>query len=176
MLKKIIGKLLYATLGALLPRSTARFGGKLGKSFRGFCAGLMFIKTGSNVNLEKHAVTSTRVTIGSNSGIGENCYIQGAVTIGDNVMMAKNVKIFTTNHETRRTDIPMCEQGSQPERPVTIGSDVWICDSVIICPGSKIGSGVILGAGAVVRGEIPDYAVVAGNPAQVIRYRGQKNE
>ncbi|ABL68850.1 CatB-related O-acetyltransferase [Paracoccus denitrificans] len=52
-----------------------------------------------------------------------------------------------------------------------IGHDVWIGDGATILPGARIGSGVIIGAGAVVGGLVPDYAVVAGNPARVMRMR-----
>ena len=52
-----------------------------------------------------------------------------------------------------------------------IGHDVWLGDAAVILPGARIGSGVIVGAGAVVGGTVPDYAVVAGNPARVLRIR-----
>ncbi|KGJ14927.1 acetyltransferase [Paracoccus sanguinis] len=52
-----------------------------------------------------------------------------------------------------------------------IGHDVWLGDGAVILPGARIGSGVIVGAGAVVGGTVPDYAVVAGNPARVLRIR-----
>ena len=52
-----------------------------------------------------------------------------------------------------------------------IGHDVWISDGARVLPGARIGCGVIIGAGAVVGGQVPDYAVVAGNPARVIRMR-----
>ena len=174
-IKILLGKMLYK-IGCMLPSSASRFGGKIGKKFRGFCGKLMFEKIGPNINIDKNAVFSRRLVLGDNSGIGKNAYIQGRTIIGKNVMMASNVKIFSINHNTARNDIPMCEQGIQEEKPVVIGDDVWICDSVIICPGSKIGNGVILGAGAVVRGDIPDYAVVVGNPCQVVKYRSNIDE
>lgn len=52
-----------------------------------------------------------------------------------------------------------------------VGHDVWIGHGALILPGSRIGSGAIIGAGAVVAGVVPPYAVVAGNPARVIRRR-----
>lgn len=52
-----------------------------------------------------------------------------------------------------------------------IGNDVWLGDGATILPGARIGNGVIIGARAVVGGEVPDYAVVAGNPGRVVRYR-----
>lgn len=57
------------------------------------------------------------------------------------------------------------------KRSIVIGNDVWIGANVTIIEGTKIGDGVIVGAGSVVKGNIPDYAVVLGNPARIIRYR-----
>lgn len=52
-----------------------------------------------------------------------------------------------------------------------VGHDVWFGDGATVLPGARIGSGAIVGARAVVAGEVPDYAVVAGNPARVVRMR-----
>ncbi len=66
--------------------------------------------------------------------------------------------------------------GSEPETnpitPLEICGDVWIGSRVIILPGCKrIGAHSIIGAGAVVTHDVPDYAIVGGNPAKVIRMR-----
>ena len=55
--------------------------------------------------------------------------------------------------------------------PVIIGNDVWIGANVVILPGVTIGNGVIIAAGAVVSKDVPDYAIVGGVPAKVIKYR-----
>lgn len=52
-----------------------------------------------------------------------------------------------------------------------IGNDVWLGRNVIVCNGANIGNGVIAAAGAVIVDDVPDYAVVAGVPARIIRYR-----
>lgn len=59
--------------------------------------------------------------------------------------------------------------GALPDTEV--GHDVWIGHGALILPGARLGSGAIIGAGAVVAGVVPPYAVVAGNPARVIRMR-----
>ncbi len=86
-------------------------------------------------------------------------------------MMGPDVLIYTTNHEFRNKDIPMQQQGYQPERPVSIGNDVWIGARVIILPGVTIGDGCVIGAGAVVTKDVPAYSVCAGNPAKVVKER-----
>lgn len=53
----------------------------------------------------------------------------------------------------------------------TIGNDVWICSNAIIPGGIQIGTGAVVAAGSVVVKDVPPYAVVGGNPAQIIRYR-----
>lgn len=62
------------------------------------------------------------------------------------------------------------------QRDVVIGHDCWLGDSCTILPGAQLGNGVIVGAGAVVGGDVPDYAVVVGNPGRVIRQRFSKEE
>lgn len=59
---------------------------------------------------------------------------------------------------------------------VNIGNDVWIGTNVIIKDGINIGNGSIIGAGSIVTKDIPDYAIYAGNPAKLIRYRFEKDE
>lgn len=111
------------------------------------------------------------IVIGNNSGLGINCKVRGPLTIGDDVMMGPDVMIFVSNHQTSRTDIPMRGQGSTSRKRVIIEDDVWIGARVIILPGVKIGKGSIIGAGAVVTKDVPQYSVVAGNPAKIIKSR-----
>lgn len=167
-----IGKVLYKTFGNILPDSSK---GKIYRRIRAVFGKMVLCKCGINTNFGKNARFSHLVSLGDFSGIGNRAFLQGTVIIGKNVMMAEDVKIFTVNHETSRIDIPMCEQGTQKERPVIIGDDVWIGSNVLILPGSKIGNGVILGAGCVVRGNIPDYAVVVGNPGEIVKFRNGKS-
>lgn len=128
---------------------------------------------GKNVNIEKGADfgTGSGIFLGNNSGLGINCKVRGPLVIGNNVMMGPDVLIFTSNHETKRTDIPMNKQGFSRLKQVTICDDVWIGARVIILPGVTIGEGSIIGAGAVVTKNIPPYSIAGGIPAKVLKSR-----
>ena len=90
--------------------------------------------------------------------------------IGDDVMMGPNVSIYTRNHAFERTDVPMNTQGVSDEKIVVIENDVWIGANSIILPGVTVSKGAIIGAGAVVTKDVPEYAIVGGNPAKVIKF------
>lgn len=145
-----------------------------GKWLRKICGKLILEKCGKNVNIERGAVFSSHVSLGNNSGIGINASLTGSVVIGDNVMMGSDCTMYSRNHAFDRTDVPMCKQGYLSEQTIVIGDDVWIGGHVIILPGVHVGKGVIIGAGAVVTKDVPDYAIVGGNPAKVIKYRNSK--
>ena len=162
---------LYYIIARNLPTSDLPY--SLGsKHIRRFLCKRIFKRTGKNVNIE-HGVffaSGRDIEIGDNSGLGLNCRVTGPLKIGNDVMMGPDVMIFTQNHETIRLDIPMRLQ-TAPKRAVEIGDDVWIAARVIILPGIKIHKGAIIGAGAVVTKDVPEYAVVGGNPARIIKFR-----
>ena len=85
--------------------------------------------------------------------------------------MGPDVCICARNHAYSRTDITMDRQGFAPEQPVIIEDDVWIGTEAIILLGVHIGTGAGIGAGAVVTKNVPNYAVVGGNPAHIIKMR-----
>lgn len=168
--KRKIGGLLYYSIAKHLPRSYSGF--KIGQTgLRRFCGKLMLVHCGKKVNIEHNALFSPKVSLGDYSGIGVNAKIYGTCVIGTHVMMGEDCTIITRNHKIDRTDIPMMEQGFEDEKPVHIGNDVWIGDRVTIMPGVHIGDGCVIGAGAVVTGDIPPYSIAAGVPAKVLRSR-----
>ena len=170
---RFLSLILYYSFAKFLPASTNRYF-RWCRSVRRFFASKCFDKCGKNVNVEKGADfgDGSGIVIGDNSGIGVNCSIHGPLTIGDNVMMGPEVVILTSSHNFDNIYIPMLKLGSSI-KSVVIGNDVWIGTRSIILPGVKIGNGVIIGAGAVVTKDIPDYAIVGGVPAKVIRFRNQ---
>lgn len=107
-----------------------------------------------------------RSFIGDGGVIGVN----DSVVIGENVMIAHYATIRDTDHNYSRLDVPMIDQGIS-SAPVVIGDDVWIGHGVTILKGVVIGRGAIIAAGAVVTKSVPDYAIVGGIPAKVIKMR-----
>ncbi|MBN1972687.1 MAG: hypothetical protein JW787_03555 [Sedimentisphaerales bacterium] len=174
---KILRLIIYYSFARHLPASDGRFF-KFIRPVRRCITRKLFKRAGKNINIEKGAYfgDGSQIEISDNSGIGINCRVCGNVTIGNNVMMGPDVIILTRKHEFEKTDIPMIEQGRAPEMPVTIGDDVWIGTRSIILPGVSIGTGAIIGAGSIVTKDVPDYAIACGNPAQVKKYRKDKNE
>lgn len=162
---------LYYGFAKYLPNSQHRIT-KWCRSVRRAICKPLFDECGSSLNVEKGADfgTGAGIKIGTGSGIGANAQIRGELTIGDNVLMGPDVVILTTNHRFDRLDIPIGRQGNIDE-PVSIGNDVWIGQRAMIMPGVNIGNGCIIAAGAVVTKDVPDYAIVGGVPAKVIKYR-----
>ena len=115
-------------------------------------------------------VTDPVVRIGDRCLIGRGSGIVGhlAIDIGNDVWTGHYVYITDQNHGYERVDLPISLQ-TQPERPVTIGDGSWLGHGTIVLPGSTIGKHVVVAAGSVVTGDLPDYCVAAGSPARVIR-------
>lgn len=159
-----------------MPASTGLFG-SFWQRMRFHCCRRLFLACGENVNIERGAYFGggRTIRIGENSGMGINAIVPRGTTIGANVMMGPDVTIIAQNHRFSRLDVPMNAQGFDVERPVTIGDDVWIGTRVIILPGVTIGAGSILGAGAVIAKDVPERAIVVGNPMRVLRFREQQD-
>lgn len=170
-IRRRMGLILYFHIARHMPVSYSGLMGRLGRLFRATTARTFMVHVGHDANIEKGAMVTSHTSVGNCSGIGINAVLHGTVTIGDDVMMGPECIIYTSNHSHKLTDNPMCHQGFEAERPVTIGDDVWIGGRVIILPGVNIGRGCIIGAGAVVTKDVPDYSIAAGNPARIVKSR-----
>ena len=107
------------------------------------------------------------ITVGKNVFINACCKFQdqGGIEIGDNVLIGHSVVIATLNH-----DFIIENRLSMHAKKVKIGNDVWIGSNVTILPGVTINDGAIIAAGAVVTKDVAQNAIVAGNPAKIIKY------
>ena len=105
-----------------------------------------------------------RVKIGKNVYIGSNLLTmaRGGITIEDGAWIAANVQLLTNNHDLYDRAILYC-------KPILIKEDAWIGAGATILPGVCVGKHAVVGAGSVVTKDVPDYAVVVGSPAKVVR-------
>ena len=112
----------------------------------------------------------TLLTIGDRCVIGRGSHIVAhqSVTIGDDVWTGPYVYITDQNHGYADTGTPIGRQ-LPVNRAVSIGAGSWLGAGAIVLPGARIGRNVVVAAGSVVRGDIPDHCVVAGVPARIVR-------
>ena len=111
---------------------------------------------------------------GFNTRVGKNFYCNydcvfldcGKITIGDDVMLGPKVALYAVSHPI---DPAVRSTGFDYPAPITIGANVWIGGSTVVCPGVTIGENTVIGAGSVVTKDIPANVVAAGNPCRVIR-------
>lgn len=118
---------------------------------------------------------NTRLTYAE---VGKFCSIAGEVIVGMGTHTLENLStspIFT--EEKNGTSIKWINKTiAEPFRKVLIDNDVWIGSRVMVMGGVHIGNGAVVGAGAIVTKDVPPYAVVAGVPAKIIRYRFSPDE
>ena len=105
-----------------------------------------------------------RLKIGSNVYINTNLLAmsRGGITIEDEVMIAANASLISNNHDPYDRQVLTC-------RPILIKKGAWIGANATVLPGVSVGKYAIVGAGAVVTKDVPDYAVVLGAPAKVVK-------
>ncbi len=142
------------------------------------------IGVGFRLEAFPNGINSPSVVFGNNVQLNDYVHIvaMNNVTIGNNVLMASHIFISDNSHGSYKGD----ENDSNPEiapikrdyptSPIIIGDNSWICEGVMIMPGTTIGRGCIIGAHSIVRGSIPDYSIAVGNPAKVVkRYNFDSN-
>lgn len=118
------------------------------------------------------------VNIGRFTRIGKNVYINhlcsmldmGTITIGDDVLIGPKVNILTEEHPVKPA-----ERKALMVRPVVIKNGAWIGAGATILPGVTVGENSIVAAGALVNRDVPDYTIVAGVPAKVIKEIDKEN-
>jgi acetyltransferase-like isoleucine patch superfamily enzyme len=112
----------------------------------------------------------------TNSQVGSFCSIADGCIIGSaahNLEWASTSPVFQGRANAFRTMLH--DGGFEPPKTTKIGDDVWVGLRAIVLGGIHVGNGAVVGAGAIVTKDVPPYAIVAGNPARIIRYRFDDN-
>jgi len=136
---------------------------------------------GNNVTIKKNSIIECTgvlrelgigLVVGDNVGIAQNAFIQvrGRVIIGSNIMFGPGVSIFSENHSFSDSSKLLIEQSTE-RIGVEIQDDVWVGANSTILDGCQIGKGSIIAAGSLVNKNVPNYAIVAGVPAKIIKMR-----
>lgn len=144
------------------------------------------VRIGRNVSIGQNSIIECTgvirelgegIEIGENVGISPNAFfaVRGSISIGENTIFGPGVSIHSENHCFEDRYRPIRMQGATREG-IKIGKDCWIGAKALILDGVNIGNGCIVAAGAVVNRDIPDYAIVGGVPAKLIKYRGVIHE
>lgn len=136
---------------------------------------LRFRYRGARIGKGFHVGPSVSIGAGLVAGdfvyIGQYSQLPPQVHIGNYSSLSAQVAIVGADHNYGPPGVPIVFAGRPPSCITTIGSDVLIGHGAILLRGVTIGNGAIVGAGAVVTKDVPSYAVVAGVPATVLRYR-----
>lgn len=114
------------------------------------------------------------IHIGENTYIGENNNLRaadGVIEIGNNCLISQGVTIVTSNHKIEKDNLIVNQGWKSKKGKVYIEDDVWIGANAVVLPDVTIHKGAVIAAGAIVTKDVPEYAIVAGNPARIIKYR-----
>jgi acetyltransferase-like isoleucine patch superfamily enzyme len=128
------------------------------------------LKMGDRSWIASYAQVRGNTEMGSFSTINSYAFLDGKIKMGDGVRIAPYASIFGNNHGHSDPHTPIYKQAST-SIGIEIGDDVWIGTHAVVVDGVHIGSHSIVAAGAVVTRDVPEYAIVAGNPARVIKNR-----
>ena len=133
------------------------------------------IRIGSGVFIGRNTILSCKngdIEIGDRTNIGFNCAVFscGRVRFGPNVLVAGYTYVVGGDHLYDRIDTPVPDQG-RTAKGIRIDENVWLGAHVVVSDGSHVGRDAIIGAGALVIGEIPAYHIATGMPAKVTRDR-----
>lgn len=142
-----------------------------------YVMGLKKATIGKNTKIHPTVILrqAERISIGHHCLINHNNVLQagkqkGRIIVGNYVQTGANVMMFAFNHCMEISNIPMIEQ-DYLDGDIIIEDDVWIGAGSIILPGVKIGKGAVIASNAVVNKDVPEYAIVGGVPAKILKYR-----
>lgn len=174
-IKKLICLMLYYGIAYYLPNSYKPWwlGGKISNAFRVFLCKQIFKKAGkiSTINRCVDFGSGKNVEIGDFSGIGEHVTMPSNTIIGKYVMLGRFSFILERNHEFESIEIPIIEQGDRESKPTIIEDNCWIGLHTLFTPGRHVKKGTIVGMGSLLTKDFPEYSVVGGAPAKLIKSR-----
>lgn len=125
------------------------------------------IADGSSIHWRAEFYAPERIRVGSHSTIGDRAFLDGreGLRIGDNVNIGSAVSIYTREHD------PQSPWFEEKGGPVCIEDYAWIASHAIVLPGTTVGRGSIVAAGAVVTKDVEEFTIVGGVPALAIGKR-----
>jgi acetyltransferase-like isoleucine patch superfamily enzyme len=176
-------KLLYFARGALFSAILRLYGAKVGRRLR-VEGGVRFrykmhpgITIGDDVYIGPNSCFDVppgmRLTLGDRASLNIGVFIGGntAIEIGRDVLIGEYVSIRDAGHGFTDMAIPINKQ-PMDSKPIRIGNNIWLGRGVCVLPGATINDGCVIGANAVVNGDISLNSIAVGIPAKVIRTRG----
>lgn len=175
-LKKAICYICYRIFFKHLPGDFPLLGSSF-QLFRRIVCRPLFRKSAKIISISEGADfdNGCHVILEECANIGKYCSLRGnhgLIVLGKHVMMGSYCSIISQNHKYL---LPEGYNGFEG-KDVIVGDYAWVGDRAIILPGVKIGKHAIVGAGAVVTKDIPDFAIAVGNPAVVKKFRNDNKK
>jgi len=138
------------------------------------------LRLGDNVYIGRNTILSCKegsISVGEYTNISANCSLlsETEINLGRYCFLAGHCYLVAGgNHSFDDLSRPIMFQPSVSKGGIRVGDDVWLGAGVIVLDGASIGRGTVVGAGGVVTGPLPEFAVAVGSPARVIRDRRDK--
>jgi galactoside O-acetyltransferase len=121
-------------------------------------------------NVGVHIQASQEVTIGSKTHFAPYCILYGPLEVGNKCAVAAHTVFAAIGHTYDQPDVPFVDLPARSVK-IVLEDNVWIGANAVIIAGVRIGTGSIIGAGAVVTHDVEPYSVMGGVPARLIRRR-----
>lgn len=140
--------------------------------------GTSFLRLGDDVHLARFCTLRAGergISVHRGASINIRCFLDGngGVEIGADTLLSPGVQVISGNHVFDDPNVRIRFQGTTYGK-VSIGEDCWLGTNVVVVPGVTVGRGSVVGAGAVVTKDIPEFSVALGVPAKVVGHRGVK--
>ncbi|MBO5025211.1 MAG: acyltransferase [Bacteroidaceae bacterium] len=170
---RILYLILYYGFAQYLPDSYSKPLGQVSNWIRCFLVKKIAKKVGliDTINRRVYFGNGEKLELGDHCTLGANVSIPNDTIVGAYSMVSRQVYILHGNHNFSNPDIPIKLQGSQPDKQTIIEDDVWIGMRSFLTPGRRVRKGSIVAAGSVLTKDFPEYSVIGGNPAKLIKSR-----